>query len=463
VIQYVTGTKDGANVKETLDTSLYKKGKIVITPFEGESFEGTPEVEASYYYSGWQDFDANAELTGEKIVITFDRPMTTSSLSMKFDITLGEKTQTVRMYVQYSPVNNSSSSTGATRYETASWEDAIKQAANGAYKYVTYTSTETENKTLTADLTIPAGVYLYATNVNLTIPKDVTLTVCGTDSTGAYAKFNSVVVENGGTIKTNLKDETGYYAVGYVIAVDHITVKNGGQINVPTGGYIGLRTNSVTWEAGSSVTAVGKLRVDPYVQQDPCQVNALGTVQVSGSLYIEGKLVTSGSGAMIQVDTSGSSASRINVSGGLEHGIGASIVLNNGFLFAYGTSVNAGTITVNKGTLYLTNTGFTVTNESTGVIQLGSGAALDISGTVLTNKGQIVRLAAYVGTLVAEESVSVYRYENGITYVESATATADSYDRYQFTGEPEETAKVLHLTAKLVNVDGGTCEFTPVT
>jgi hypothetical protein len=138
-------------------------------------------------------------------------------------------------------------------------------------------------------------------------------------------------------------------------------------------------------------------------------------------------------------------------------------VLNNGFLFAYGTSVNAGTITVNKGTLYLTNTGFTVTNESTGVIQLGSGAALDISGTVLTNKGQIVRLAAYVGTLVAEESVSVYRYENGITYVESATATADSYDRYQFTGEPEETAKVLHLTAKLVNVDGGTCEFTPVT
>ena len=444
-----------------VNSSHYSGIKIVIKPFEGESFSGTPELYVGY----WDDVldehvecsdDFTAALVDGNIVITGTIPETDASyVYPDFEVTLGDKSQNFSMDIDlYNYAEEE-----RTEVRTESWSEALAALAAGT-NYVYYRGTE--SVTLNSALTLRPDQYLHfnnnSTEVNLTIGQGGTLTVSGDDLNGGgvYIQNGKVIVANGGVLTTNSQDEDqGRYYNTQVQSKLGLTVQNGGQLKVPARGYLraGTREGCFNLEQGGQLINENRFYADSYGEPGVRHILA-GTVTNTGDMEFNDCLTIASTGNVTTSDRS-----YFDVYGGLIVDEGGELTCNGRRVSLSGRSENYGTITMNAGTLEMWNTGYSVYNN--GTIYVAEGAYMNIEGTVLVNTGALTGS----GRLYTYEMNDASSYDNGIEYVyveEDTERTPSNYDRYQFVRDPSATVDVIFFLGELSNQNGGTSTLTEV-
>ncbi len=426
----------------------YKKIRVEITPFKGESFSSVPDVTASYWDSTKQEqvnVSFRASLKNGKIILTAARPEREdlTNLTINVNITLNGVTQTVSVYLW---LGNSTSS-GTTTIYCDTWEETLAELAKGTQS-VYYRGAE--DVTLTSELTLNPDQRLSIGNANFTIGNGGVLTITGDDNHGAslnmYGQGKTFTVAYGGTLATNSQGENqsrSYWTEVYAYS-GSIVVKKGGRINVPTRGYFELYVNDgiIDLKAGSTVTSNGLFEL--YSSSKSITIG--GKVTSTDALYVQGASVIAETGSVISSGYCSFSGLTQNY-GKITH-TGRNLYFN-GRLENYGTIK----ITRSDGSssyASASNTGYTIVNAESGTIELGEGCTLNVNGTVLQNQGTIPG----AGTLYIGNTESDSEYQNGIGQIEQDTSRnygPDNYWHGAFTAEPAATMKVVTFFGKFVN------------
>ena len=433
----------------------YTGVKVVITPFAGESFSGTPTVSAYYWdEDSTEDVDYTdsvaAKLENGNIVLSCAKPAITSSyVELYMDVTLGDKTQSFSL-----DIDNYNNSDDRTSLSTESWTEAVEAIANGTNR-VYYRGTE--NVTLNSALTLEPDQGLYFNkDASMTIGSGGVLTLKGDDLDAAYLSIRggSLTVADGGILTTNSQNsEQNRYYNSDVNVEQGVTVADGGTLRVPEYGYMRVYNGQggFALEQGGQVSNACVLYFDR--DADSTVPNVLsGTVSNSNKLEFNDGLTITATGTVAN-----SSGSRFEVYGGLIVEEGGQLTSDGRRVTLSGRTENYGTITMNSGTLNMWNTGYSVYN--TGTISVASEATMSIQGTVLVNTGALTGS----GTLYTDEQNDASSYDNGIEYVEideSTDRAPNNYSRYQFVRDPAETVDVIYFVGELSNQNGGTSTLT---
>ena len=430
--------------------SNYKKIRVEITPFEGESFSSVPSVTASYWDSSKQEnvnVSFSAALKNGKIILTAARPerddLNTYTYTINVNITLNGVTQTVSIYLWC----RSSISSGTATVYCDTWEETLAELAKGTQN-VYYRGEE--DVTLTSELTLNPDQRLQIGNANFTIGKGGVLTVAGDENNGASVNLNgqgkTFTVASGGILATNSQSENqNRYCWTIVYAYSgSIVVKKGGRINVPAGGYFELYANNGTIDLKSGSTVASENLLELYTSNGSITIG--GKVTSSETLYVQGACVIAETGSVI-------SSGYCQFSGQTQ---------NYGKITHTGRNLNFNGRLENYGTIKITrsdssssyssasNTGYTIVNAESGTIELGEGCTLSVNGTVLLNQGAIPGM----GTLYIRNTESDSEYQNGIGRIEQDTSRnfgPDNYTRSAFTAEPASTMTVVTFCGKFVN------------
>ena len=438
-----------------VDDRNYSGIKLVISPFEGESFSGVPTVTAIYRNAdGDRDtpLETNVTLENGNVVVTSSKPLVDRySTYVDYELTLDGKTQAISVQWSNHSTNNSKNA------ET--WAQVLELLAADENAYVRYTGAE--DITLTQPLTLKPNQDLYFRNstkaVTMTIGKGGTLTLAGDDQSGAHLNLGngSLVVADGGILATNSQnsDQSNFYH-SYVRGMNDskIVVEKGGQIQVPAYGYLQLDMNGgIQLREGSTAAIAGYLWFR-------------GGTELSGSLTVsaqenrwnhaefENGLTVTPTG---KVTTQGERA-RFRVYGGLTN-LGEITLVFKGNILS-GATVNKGTLTVAaNGILDMENMGYSIRNE--GALQVDGEAYAD--ATVLVNTGAITGS----GILrIGEDFDFEAKYDNGVEYVDEGMSydekTPAKYPRYKFVRDPAATVEATVFIGELSNQGEGTCAVT---
>ena len=426
----------------------YSSLRLEITPFEGETFRTLPEVSAYYTVrdennrSTRVDYSFNATLESGKIVLTGEKPVnpTDTYTYLYVTLTLNGVTQTITLHTP-----NSRTSVETTSRNCDTWAEALAALAEGIQR-VYYNGTE--DVTLTETLTLAEDQSLYTQLAELTVGAGgkLILTVGSESGSDLYGK--AITVARGGEITTvTSPTETGTRFIPYVGGQETgITVKNGGKITVPEDGILHIQNGQggLTVEQGGEIIVAGDFY--SYRNSDSDTISTLaGTVTITGTADFDDTLSVTETG-LIEV----SDSARLEVYAGLlNHG---TLDLVDGTALLSGRSENYGEITVESGSLSMLNTGYTVVNE--GTIVLNADGTMDCTGTVLLNNGSI----SGEGTLLNGEYYDTSDYDNGIEYVESDNHRPNDYSRYQFVRDPAATVELIHFVGSLAG--NGSCTVT---
>lgn len=435
-----------------VDDRNYSGIKLVLSPFEGESFSGIPTVTATYRNAdGVRDtpLGASATLENGSIVISSSKPpVDRFSTYVNYELDLNGKTQEIE--IRWSNHNTGDTKTAET------WDQVLELLAADENAYVRYTGTE--DITLTQPLTLkPAQDLYFSKSANLTIGQGGVLTIEGDDRNGAYLDLNSgsLVVANGGILTTNSQnsEQSNFYYTNVNGRSDSkLTVEKGGQIQVPAYGYLELRTEGgVQIQEGGAASAAGYLWF-----QNTAELAGTLTVAGNGSRYaraeFENGLTVTPTGKVTTQDE----RARFQVYGGLTNA--GEITLSSKGNILSGATVNQGKITVVSGAnLDMDNMGYSIQNK--GKLQVDGEAYAD--ATVLVNTGSITGSGTlYVGEDFDFES----SYKNGVEYVDEGVTSQDrtpaQYPHYQFVADPAATVEATFFMGELSNQGEGTCTVT---
>lgn len=449
----------------------YTGYKVVIAPFEGESFTALPTVSTRYYDADHQEVKDALDVRVIKddrgnLVLTCDMPTPVESKTRAYDdevdftLTLNGKTMEFEM-----PWNISAPYSSRKRLTTERWEDVMDFLGANEAADVTYTG---EDVTLTGALTLKPTQSLTITFASLTIGSGGTLTLNGDSEAGAdiYINEGSLTVADGGILATNSQNGQGTRAYTYVRLWDNdetgagtLSVERGGKIVVPTDGLLVLNAaNGIKVKEGGSVTCEGKLELSLNFDSG----EGIPPVEIAGTVTI----------------SAADDASRwayVDVNEGLVITETGKVDLQGrGYLYAYKGPVNKGSITakgaanvrfsgpaINEGTItvenvmYMYNDGYSICNKGTILL---NGGRLYVDGTVLVNTGTISGSGqVYARELDAAES----DYDNGIEYVEGETdsskRTPANYSHYKFVRDPAAEVETTIFIGEVDNQADGTC------
>ena len=436
-----------------VDDRNYSGIKLVLAPFEGESFSTVPTVTATYRNADgvWDSqLETNVTLEEGNVVITAQKPpVDRYSTYVDYELTLDGKSQTIS--VQWSNYNTSGSKNAET------WAKALELLAAG--ENVRYTGME--DITLTQPLTLVPGQRLYLNNnakpVTMTIGQGGVFTLEGNDREGADMNLGSgsLVVADGGILAANSqgRDQTGFYYT-YVRgnSGSTITVEKGGQIQVPEYGYLQLRAEGgIQLQEGSSTASAGTLRFQVATELSGALQITSDSSRWTRTEFENGLTVTSTG----TVTTQGERA-RFQVYGGLTNRGEMSLASENNTFS--GASVNEGTITVSaEGILRMYNMGHSIQNK--GRLQVDGRAY--VGATVLVNTGSITG----GGILrVGEDFDFEANYDTGVEWVDEGVSYEDEtpakYPRYRFVRDPAATVEATIFIGELSNQGQGTCTVT---
>ena len=429
--------------------SNYKKIRVEITPFEGESFSSVPSVTASYWDSSKQEnvnVSFSAALKNGKIILTAARPERDdlNTYTINVNITLNGVTQTVSIYLWC----RSSISSGTATVYCDTWEETLAELAKGTQN-VYYRGEE--DVTLTSELTLNPDQRLSIGNANFTIGNGGVLTIAGDENNGASVNLNgqgkTFTVASGGILATNSQAENqsrSYWTEVFAYS-GSIVVKKGGRVNVPARGYFELYANNGTIDLKSGSTVASENLLELYTSNGSITIG--GKVTSSETLNVQGACVIAETGSVI-------SSGYCQFSGQTQ---------NYGKITHTGRNLNFNGRLENYGTIKITrsdssssyasasNTGYTIVNAESGTIELGEGCTLNVNGTVLLNQGSIPGM----GTLYIGNTESDSEYKNGIEQIALDTSLPSGPDNYYgrsaFTGDPDATMTVVTFCGKFVN------------
>lgn len=437
-------TFESSDRTEVYTAANYASLKLVITPFTGESFTGTPTATATtrnYETDEQSEVAVSAALEGGNIVLTCENPVLKQFTNLSVEVALGEKTQSFNVNVDAQIYENT-----MREIETETWAETVAALASGEYDYILYVGQE--DVTLTTPLTIEAGRNLIFMTASFTIGSGGVLTMNGERDSSSYVNMEhgSLTVANGGTLTSVSKDSySDIYAVGGV------TVAAGGKVEVAADASLSLNCagGDMTVEDGATVSNLGSL----YVSLNGGKGTIAGTITTGQEaadsyawtyLSLYGGFTVAESGSITAKGPSGS----VSFNGGLVNN--GSISGNN--IYLDGPVENNGTITLTEsGYMTLSNPGYSVRNA--GTICLENGGYVNVSSTLLVNTGSITGS----GTLSLSSNSQAKDYDTGIRALVSSSYTPDNYQRRLFAKDPDATAELITFTAELSNRDGGTC------
>lgn len=437
-----------------VDDRNYSGIKLVLTPFEGESFTAAPTVTATYRNAAgeWDTpLETTAALENGNVVITSPKPPVDRHTSrVEYELTLGDKTQEIE--VSWSVHNGSDSSKDA---ET--WAQVLELLQADENAYVRYTGAE--DVTLTQELMLKPDQELYFTKgVTMTIGKGGKLTLMGDDQDGANLNLGSgsLVVADGGVLATNQQssDQSNYFYT-YVRSYNggKTTVERGGQIQVPVYGYLEIRTDGgIQLREGSSASTAGYLWFQAATELAGTLTVTCDTDHRYARAEFENSLTVTSPGSVTTQDE----RARFQVYGGLTNE--GEITLHSKDNILSGATVNSGKITVAAGAnLNMDNMGYSIQNKGT----LQADGEVYADATVLVNTGSITGS----GTLyVGEDFDFEANYDNGVEYVNEGVSyeeeTPAKYPRYKFVRDPAATVEATIFVGELSNQGEGTCTVT---
>lgn len=459
---YVSSSLD--NGQGGADLTDYSKLQVIFTPFAGESYAGkTVSAQLSYYnpkVGANEDVpvaeavqaDGTLTVTTTGDISAYTAPGEDANRNFNLEVSVGEASQRIQI-----SLNNYVSNRTYTEVDAANLAE-IKAALAQEGEWIRVNYTGTEDLVLTEALTIGEGrvLNLSRSNAGLTIGQGGVLTLASSESKNAQIITESLVVESGGVLAANAQntDQDNYYWC--VVSAGSITVKSGGQVNVPAYGFMSLNlmtdgdSGTIYVNQGGQVNVDGMLRFNNHVQLDGTLTATGQNKSYSNQLY---GYVEFYQGGDITGSVTVTSGGTFQGNGGVTVAESGSITLQSGWVDLSGAVENNGALTVNGGNLKLLNVGYDVTNR--GTITIASGARVDVPGTILVNFGTI--------TGAGELHLGIYddtrNYEDGNEYVTvpDDQATPSNYSRYTFTGEPADTVNLILTPGSLSNQDSGTC------
>lgn len=451
---YASFYQDFWHQGEYLSGKNYSGIKLVIKPFEGESFNAVPHVNAyvdaqEESESGDYTNSVTAKLENGNIVLTCPNPAFKSEYAyLELDLELNGISQSLSVdFDNYS--NDPDDDNKATTFDSEKWAEILNAVADGI-ENIYYTGAE--NVTLNTALTLKPGQRLSFENdgVSLTIGKNGVLTLEGNDVNGSmlYVWDGKLTVKDGGILATNSQDSTQkQYYNNSVRAEYGIVIDDGGTVSVPAFGYFRIDGNKggLTVEQDGKIENNGRLNV---MHKDGVGSLIAGTVTSSGTGYLEFNdgLTVASTGSITT-----SEKSRFENYGKLVVEQGGQLNLGGRYADMSGRVENYGSINITNGYLTVENTGYSVYNG--GTISVVEDCELEIHGTVLVNTGTINGS----GILFVGELDDISEYDNGIEYVEVNEYIPSDYSRYQFVRDPRETVDLIYFEGELSNQGGGTC------
>lgn len=458
---FTQGFSIGDNVTavgERVSMDNYSNMKIVITPFEGETFSNAATVKSAKCYAAGgtsQDVNVTCVLSNGNLVLTCAKP-NANTMSVQITLELNGVEQRLNIYMADHGYNQEN-----WTHDTAdSWDGVAAKLAEG-YNSVTYTGSDD----LDISLTLEPMQDLYIPNGNLNIVDGGVLNLKGNEdyAGGVYVNQGALIVKDGGKLTVGAQDPTKQYSftLSNVLAYAGVSVENGGSILVPEDGYLDINNGDGGFNLaqGGQVTVNGRLHIgrnDTSTVENVFagRVDCMRDVSMYAALEVNDGLTIASTGAVYV-----SNKASLDVYGGLTVEAGGKVVSEMGEIMLSGASDNAGTMEINGGALTMWNTGYTVTNS--GEIYISEDSLLNICGTVLVNSGKLTG----AGNLDAGYYDDTSSYDNGIEWViadTSANYGPSYHNRNQFVKDPAKTVEVTYFQGKLENVNSGSSTLVPL-
>ena len=428
--------------------------KLVVTPFQNQSFATTPTATATLYDGeGSQSYPVSVVLEGGNAVLTCAMP-TQDDVSLNISMELNGVAQSFSIHL------NHSSGRTYSNYQTEVWSEALAALQGNEYDSITYTGAA--DAVVDAPLSIPLNKSLYISNASLVVKSTLTLNADNSDSANLSVSGGKITVADGGVLTTNSQsgNQTSY-TYAYARGAQGITVESGGRVSVPSVGHLQLNggDGGLTLDQGGSIDTTGRLMVTSGNGETGSVFAGTVTINTPSSDWNRDSTLEINDGltltATAQVTVAADAV--FDVYGGLIMKEGAQLTTSGDTMLS-GRSELWGDIAVNGGQLSLYNTGYSVYHY--GAMTVVSGVQVDAGGTVLVNEGTITG----GGTLYTGELEDLSDYDNGIEYVETGLSwsdrTPDNYDRYQFVRDPAEMVEAIYFMGQLLNQNGGTCTLS---
>ncbi len=463
------------------DYSGYDTIKWVFTPFEGESFNSysTKDFRYEYYSSDtWNEVNITPTITksGENLII--EASLDISSLTAIGDVYLygtivadGKEQDISCDFWSYGTQEE-------TQYvEATTWAEVLSYLNSGIAYSINYSGSE--DVVIDSYVAIPANCDVSMYDTNVTIANGGTLMVMGQGSDyAAYFHAKNIVVQSGGTIATNSREESGSYTHAGVSVKNSIIFESGASLTIPTLGFLSFGGNT-EWDSETQTSKnVATLTINTGVNvsvQQVLMINSFAEVNINsdismnstdwGNLYIRdndainiGGVITTAGNAYLELDG--------DVTIAETGGITINCTNRNRENEINGPLYNNGIINVNSGKLMLRNTGFASHNY--GTISVASDSTIYLPGTKLINGGIINGNGVFECTLGDDYTT----YDSGTEYVEvdndeyydaeknERVYKLIDYSRYKFVRDPEATVDTTLYKGEIINEGTGSTANT---